>query len=105
MLLGLIDRGIHGAASAGTFAAATALVLTTDVAARLILIRLSEKVAYDLRLGLCQRALEAPLWKLEQIGPARLLATLTDDVMTFVTALLAVPSAIVNGKILVSLML
>jgi putative ATP-binding cassette transporter len=96
VLLTIIDGGVNGSSAATTFAVMTVVVLVTDVLARVILIRLAERVAYDVRMQLVRRTLDAPLAKVETIGPARLLAALTDDVLTLVAALLAVPGVIVN---------
>src|SRR2546421_10511476 len=45
-----------------------------------LLVRLSQAAMFDLRMQLSGRILAAPLRRLEEIGPHRLLATLTEDV-------------------------
>jgi len=49
------------------------------------------KAIFEMRLQLCRGILKSPLRNLEQIGPHRLLAALTDDVQAITTALLQIP--------------
>ncbi|HEV7505656.1 MAG TPA: cyclic peptide export ABC transporter [Thermoanaerobaculia bacterium] len=52
---------------------------------------LSQGIVFDLRMSLCRRILAAPLRALEEVGPARLLATLTEDIGTITTAMTTIP--------------
>lgn len=61
-----------------------------------LLVKLSQKAIYDLRMHLSQRILAAPLRRLEEMGPARLLSTLTDDVRTIAIALIAIPAVCIQ---------
>jgi putative ATP-binding cassette transporter len=54
------------------------------------------KATFSVRLQLCRRILANPLRKLEEIGPHRLLATLSEDVTEISNALLQVPRLIMN---------
>jgi len=67
-----------------------------------LLLRMSQKAIFDLRLQLCRKILAAPLRSLEEIGPHRLLATLTQDIGSMATALTDLPvlcmqSAVILG--------
>lgn len=52
---------------------------------------LTTRAIFETRLQACQKILAAPLRSLEEIGPHRLLATLTDDITVLTTALNQVP--------------
>lgn len=65
----------------------------------MMIIRLSVRVTYDLRMSLCRRILSAPLRGLEEIGTARLMATLTDDIASISTTLTTVPALCINAAI------
>jgi putative ATP-binding cassette transporter len=53
--------------------------------------RLTTRAVFETRLESCRQILTAPLRSLEEIGPHRLLATLTDDVATLSLALGQIP--------------
>ncbi|MEA2691492.1 MAG: putative pyoverdin transport system ATP-binding/permease protein, partial [Acidobacteriota bacterium] len=67
-----------------------------------LLVKLSQKGVHDLRMHLSGRILAAPLRKLEEVGPARLLGTLTDDVRTISIALIAIPATCIQISIVLS---
>jgi putative pyoverdin transport system ATP-binding/permease protein len=52
---------------------------------------ITTRAVFETRLQSCRRILAAPLARLEEIGPHRLLATLTDDITTLSTALTQIP--------------
>ena len=60
------------------------------------LIRLAQGVVYDLRVKLSRRILAAPLRSLEELGPPRLLASLTDDTSVIADFFVNVPIAAIN---------
>jgi putative ATP-binding cassette transporter len=64
-----------------------------------LLIRMTERAQYDLRMRLSSHIIAAPLRRLEEVGAARLLATLTNDVGDIVTALTTVPTLVMNVTI------
>lgn len=66
-----------------------------------LLCRLGQKAVYDLRLRLSHQILATPLRQLEQIGPHRLLATLTDDITAIISAMLFIPLLCINLAIVV----
>ena len=79
------------------------LPLTRFVSSAL-LIKLSERGVHGLRMHLSERILAAPLRKLEEVGPAGLLTTLTDDVRTISVALISVPQTCIQLAIVLSCM-
>ena len=68
-------------------------------AADLLLVWLGQEAVYNLRLNLGRQILTSPLRQLEEIGPHRLLATLTDDITSIINALLFIPTLIINVAI------
>jgi putative ATP-binding cassette transporter len=67
-----------------------------------MLIRLSQKSMLELRVGMCRRILAAPMRHLEQIGPHRLLTTLTTDLTQIVEGLTLIPVLFLNLSIVLS---
>ncbi len=72
------------------------LLPLTRFASSALLVKLSQKGIHDLRMHLGQNILAAPLRKLEEMGPARLLSVLTDDVRTISVALIAIPGTCIQ---------
>src|SRR5437764_9727589 len=62
----------------------------------LLLNKLGQGALFSLRLELCRQILAAPLRHLEQLGPARMLAALTDDINNITAAILAIPVVCIN---------
>lgn len=56
-----------------------------------LLIRLAQGITFDLRMGLSRKILSAPLRHLENVGPSRILASLTDDIMAITGSLVQIP--------------
>jgi putative ATP-binding cassette transporter len=56
---------------------------------------------YELRMQLCRQCLAAPLRHLEELGNARLLAALTDDIPTITNAVTTIPLVCVNAALVV----
>lgn len=75
------------------YGALCALVPLTKFAAATLLIRLSQRITYDMRVQLSSSIAAAPLSQLEQLGVSTILAALTDDVST-------VSNAVVNIAVL-----
>ncbi|HEX8351279.1 MAG TPA: cyclic peptide export ABC transporter [Pyrinomonadaceae bacterium] len=67
-----------------------------------LLLRLTQGAMFDLRLHLCRRILSAPLRLLEELKPARLLATMTEDIPTVTGAIILLPLLCMHGAVLVS---
>ena len=66
-----------------------------------LLMRLAAQSIFDLRIRLCRRILAAPLRTLEELGPHRLLATLTDDIPSISGALTTLPLLCMHSTIVV----
>lgn len=78
------------------FAALCAGKFITAVASELLLIRLSQRASFDLRMHLSRRIAATPLRRLEELGAHRLLASLTDDVLSITNGFILIPILIVN---------
>jgi putative ATP-binding cassette transporter len=61
-----------------------------------LLVRLGQDTLLELRLKLVRQVLSVPLRRLEELGPHRLLAALTDDIPTITNALLFIPLVCIN---------
>jgi putative pyoverdin transport system ATP-binding/permease protein len=72
----------------------------TRYASEILLLRLTLRAVYELRLELSQRILQMPLRSLESLGPAKLLVALTDDITSISLALADLPSILINGTII-----
>ena len=64
-----------------------------------LMLRLVQRVLRDLRIQLARRILEVPLRHLEEIGPAGLLGTLTEDVASIVNAIGIVPLLVLHTTV------
>ena len=73
------------------FAALCLLLPVARVCSQVLLAHLSRKALYDLRMNLCRQILNAPLRKLEELGSARLLTSLSEDVQVTTNVLIDVP--------------
>ncbi len=84
------------AAGAAGFAGIGLVALLSRISAQVLLNNLHQGALMDLRMKLSRRILGAPLRRLEELGRHRLLATLTDDVVTVGYGLTVVPFLFVN---------
>lgn len=84
------------------FAALCAGKFITAVVSELLLIRLSQRASFDLRVHLSRRIAATPLRRLEELGAHRLLASLTDDVLSITNGFILIPILLVNVAIVVS---
>ncbi|HBL31156.1 MAG TPA: ABC transporter ATP-binding protein [Acidobacteria bacterium] len=96
VFIALINRTIHQGSQGSTstvtwFVAFLVLLPVSRFISNYLLVRVSQGLFHEMRMNLCRRILSAPLRKLEQLGPARLLANLTEDVGTIGNALGMVP--------------
>jgi putative ATP-binding cassette transporter len=66
-----------------------------------MLTKLGQEALYGMRMQLCRQILAAPLLRLEQLGSAQLLTTLTDDVPTITNAVLVIPLLCVNAALVI----
>ncbi len=74
--------------------------ILTTMMSQMILARYSQAAIANLRQDLVRRILAVPLRHLEEIGAARIMVALTDDVMRISEALLAIPTFAMNVAIL-----
>lgn len=74
--------------------------IATNVFAQGALARFAQRCTAELRRDLVCKIMAVPLSRLESIGAPRLMATLTEDVMTVTQALLLIPAFAVNLAIL-----
>jgi len=81
------------------FAGLCALLLSARVMSALLMMRLGQKVIFDLRIKLSEQIMAAPLAVLQQLGSARLMACLTEDVTTMAEAIRWLPLFCVNAAI------
>ncbi|MEN9217711.1 MAG: cyclic peptide export ABC transporter [Gloeomargarita sp. DG_2_bins_126] len=83
------------------FVALAIIALTTSILSQVMLIRLSQRAVFDLRLHLSRQILRSELAHLEQLGTPRLLATLTEDVQAVANAVFAMPFLCIDAAIVV----
>lgn len=105
-LIALINRCVSEGADASralvaAFAGMGLLMLVTSLVSRLLLIRLAQRVTFEMRMRLSRRILAASLRHLEKVTPPRLLAALTDDVSAVTNALLGLPTICINASVLI----
>lgn len=74
-----------------TFMGLVTIALITSIISQMVLIRLAQQAIFQLRLSLSRQVLASELAQLEQLGAARLLATLTDDVQAVADAVRLIP--------------
>jgi putative ATP-binding cassette transporter len=106
-LVALINRHLsgNGPGTPATLAVFGALCLLLPVCwyvSQMVLFDLSQNSLLALRLRLTRRALRAPLRLIEQIGGARLLAVLGNDIGTIVDSMVLLPTVLMQASLLVS---
>jgi len=98
----IADIGNTNQALIWSFAALCLLLPVTRVVSQVLLVYLVQKAVYDLRMMLSRQILSAPLRKLEEIGPNKLLTSLTDDVTMISTTLGNIPALVMHGSIVLT---
>ncbi|MCP3140913.1 cyclic peptide export ABC transporter [Pyxidicoccus xibeiensis] len=78
------------------FAAMAVAVLVTRLLSQIQLNVLQQRVVQDLRMELCERILRAPLRKMEEAGPHRILSSLTDDILVISTSISLAPYVLIS---------
>lgn len=84
-----------------SFGGLCVLLPLTRFSSEVLLSRLGQEAMYRLRMKLCQQVLAAPLRHLEQLGPAKLLTTLTDDIPNIIAAVNVLPLLCVNAALVI----
>jgi putative ATP-binding cassette transporter len=100
-LIVLINQAVSGSGLTGTELAVAFAALCLGLPlfrfiSQTLLVRLTQKTLYHLRMRWCRRIITLPLRTLEQVGSARLLASLTNDLGAVTDALLAVPLLVMH---------
>jgi putative ATP-binding cassette transporter len=93
-LIAIINRVLaHGPSRQSVigFAVLCGLIPLAGFISQTMLVRLTARAAHDLRLRLSGQILAAPYRVLEEIGIARLLATITEDIPAVTTAVTSLP--------------
>ena len=94
-LLAMINHLLSTAAPSSNlfiiFFALCIILPITRFASEAMLITLSSRAVLDLRTRLSRQILSAPLRRLEEVGPHRLLATLTEDIPTIGSTFVNIP--------------
>jgi putative ATP-binding cassette transporter len=96
----LSGRGVSTSSLAWAFIALCLLAPISRFLAQALLVRLSQKAVFDIRMLLSRRILAAPLRRLEEQGPHRLLSLLTEDVNSIISALINIPMVCTQATIL-----
>lgn len=84
------------------FAALCIVVPASRLISQSLFNGLATRALFETRLQSCRKILAAPLRSLEEIGPHRLLATLTDDITSLTTALTQVPLLCLHVGVVIS---
>ncbi len=103
-LIALISRALVEGVTPlviGAFITLAGVALATSIISQVMLIRLSQRAVFDLRLHLSRQILRSELTHLEQLGTPRLLATLTEDVQAVANAVFAIPFLCIDAAIVV----
>lgn len=98
----LFTSELSNARMAWQFIGICLVVLFTGVFSKTVLVKFNENVAVDLRMQLSRNVLSAPLRYLEELGPAKVLAVLTQDINQITMALIQLPVLFINLAIIVS---
>lgn len=106
VLIGVVHRALVDGRSAlpalGLVFIAVCLALPLSrLVSQVLLTHLAQKATFDLRMSLARRILAAPLRQLEEVGPARLLAALTEDVTAISTGVGYIPVLCLHFSILI----
>ncbi|MCY1022904.1 cyclic peptide export ABC transporter [Pyxidicoccus sp. MSG2] len=92
------DTSVSGGAA--MFALLGLGTLLSRISAQVLLARLHQGALFHLRLRLSRNILAAPLRRLETLGRHRLLATLTDDIVTVGMGMSVMPYFLISAAIL-----
>jgi putative pyoverdin transport system ATP-binding/permease protein len=104
-LIALINRALTGSGWQGRnlilgFGALCIGLPLFRFTSQAVLVNLTQQTLYSMRLRWCQRILTMPIRQLEEIGPHRLLASLTNDLGAVTEALLTIPLVIMHLGVL-----
>lgn len=105
-LIALINKSLNSGNNSvrtlvWSFVGLALVLMGTRVFSSVVLAYLAQNATLDLRMRLTRQFLAAPLRHLEEIGPHRVLASLTGDVATITGGLLIIPVLCLQGAMLV----
>ena len=110
-LIALISRaasrapGSYLSTTVWAFAGLAIIALITSIIAQIMLIRLSQNAVLQLRMSLSRQILASELSHLEELGNAKLLATLTEDVQAVANGVYQMPFLFINLAIVLGCMI
>ncbi len=87
------------------FAGLALVALISSIISQVMLVRLSQKAVFQLRMRLSHQILGSDLLHLEQLGNPRLLATLTEDVESVANAVSDIPFLCIDTAIVLGCLL
>jgi putative ATP-binding cassette transporter len=93
-------NGLASTRVIGEFLALCLVLPASRYVSELLLNKLGQEALYDLRIDLSRQILMSPLVHLEQLGTARLMAALTEDVPALTSLILILPALCLNAAIL-----
>jgi putative ATP-binding cassette transporter len=104
-LIALINRKLTGTTTpdsvlVGSFIGLMLLALLTRICSQVLLNGMQQNALYTMRLRLSRSILSAPLRRFEELGAHRMIATLTDDIVTVSNGMMLLPLLVVNAAIL-----
>lgn len=107
LLVAVINQRLAGASSPLStsvwgFIGLLLAVLLSSLGSRLVVVHLSQRVMYDLRMDLCRQVAASPLRRIEELGSGRIFAMLSEDINAVTTMLINMPALFVNGAVLVA---
>ncbi len=100
-LIALVNQSLNSenlavSSSVWQYSGLALLALIASFLSQFLLIRLSQTAVYKLRLSLSSKVLACPLRHLEELGSAKLLATLSDDIQAISLAVFNLPFLCTN---------
>lgn len=106
LLIALIRKALGGDLSTQpglfwTFVAFCVAIPVCGFASQAVLLYLTSKAAYELRIQLSRQILAAPLQQLEKLGPHRLLATITQDIGSVIELVNVLPQMLTQLAMMV----
>lgn len=75
------------------------------IGSEILLVQLGQKAIFDLRMKLSRQILGVSLRQLEELGPHKLTAALTDDVLAISNAIIFVPILFINMAVVIGCLL
>jgi putative ATP-binding cassette transporter len=105
-LLAVINAGLNSRSLKSTlglvFVGLCLIIPVSRIISELLLAHLGQEALFQLRLELAHQILAVPLRRLEELGPHRLMAALTDDIPTITNTLADIPVLCVNVAVAIS---